>query len=163
MVKLNKVKPRAAKRLGRGYGSGKGGHTSSRGQKGQKARRTIGVLFEGLKMRKSIIKRLPFRRGKDKFKSLNQKPVIIDISLLDSLASGTVNLDTLVMAGIVSKSEASKYGVKILGNSEVKKKFSVELPISKSAASQIEKAGGTISVSSKPDARNSKQIANSKS
>lgn len=50
-------------------GSGKGSHTSGRGQKGQKTRRKIGVLFEGMKMKKSFLKRLPLMRGKGKFKS----------------------------------------------------------------------------------------------
>ena len=57
----------AKKRLGRGYGSGKGGHTSSRGQKGQKARTDVHVLFEGLKVKKSTIKKFPLLRGKGKF------------------------------------------------------------------------------------------------
>jgi len=66
---LPKAKTRKSKRLGQGYGSGKGGHTSSRGQKGQKSRGSINILFEGMKMKKSLIKRLPLQRGKGKFKS----------------------------------------------------------------------------------------------
>lgn len=57
------------KRLGRGYGSGKGGHTSSRGQKGQKSRRKMHILFEGLKVKKSTLKKFPLLRGKGKFKA----------------------------------------------------------------------------------------------
>ena len=57
----------AKKRLGRGYGSGKGGHTSSRGQKGQLSRTNVHVLFEGLKVKKSTIKKFPLLRGKGKF------------------------------------------------------------------------------------------------
>ena len=45
-----------AKRLGRGYGSGKGGHTSGRGQKGQKSRTNIHILFEGLKVKNLHLK-----------------------------------------------------------------------------------------------------------
>lgn len=67
MVNLPKVTQRKAKRLGRGIGSGKGGHTSSRGQKGQKSRGSVHVLFEGMKMKKSLLKRLPKARGKGKF------------------------------------------------------------------------------------------------
>lgn len=67
MTKLPKVIAKSKKRVGRGMGSGKGSHTSSRGQKGQKSRGTIGVLFEGMKMRKSMLKRLPLKRGKGKF------------------------------------------------------------------------------------------------
>ncbi len=67
MTKLPKVVTKSKKRVGRGMGSGKGSHTSSRGQKGQKARGSIAVLFEGMKMRKSFLKRLPLKRGKGKF------------------------------------------------------------------------------------------------
>lgn len=73
MTKLPKVVTRSKKRLGRGMGSGKGSHTSSRGQKGQKSRGTIGVLFEGMKMRKSYLKRLPLMRGKGKFHAKQTK------------------------------------------------------------------------------------------
>lgn len=48
-------------------GSGKGSHTSGRGQKGQKSRSHIHVLFEGMKTKKSLLKRLPLMRGKGKF------------------------------------------------------------------------------------------------
>lgn len=74
MIKLPKVSLRPKKRLGRGIGSGKGGHTSGRGQKGQKSRGKIGILFEGVKVKKSLLKRLPLMRGKGKFHSRkNQK------------------------------------------------------------------------------------------
>ena len=67
MIKLPKVVTKSKKRVGRGMGSGKGSHTSGRGQKGQKSRGHIGVLFEGMKVRKSYFKRLPLLRGKGKF------------------------------------------------------------------------------------------------
>jgi len=67
MTNLPKVVERSKKRRGRGIGSGKGGHTSGRGEKGQKSRGSIGVLFEGMKMKKSLLKRLPLMRGKGKF------------------------------------------------------------------------------------------------
>ncbi len=65
-MRIAKVVTRRSKRMGLGYGSGKGGHTTGRGQKGQKARRTINIIFEGYKMKKSLIKRLPKLRGKAK-------------------------------------------------------------------------------------------------
>lgn len=134
----------AKKRVGRGYGSGKGGHTVGRGQKGQKARKKMGVLFEGIKMKKSLIKRLPLRRGKGKLKA-NTKPIVIKLSYLNLIRSGAkVNLDTLAQSGVVKKEDAEKYGVKILGDGEVKKKLTIEVPISNSAAKKIEKAGGKV-------------------
>lgn len=141
---LPKIVSRRKKRLGRGYGSGKGGHTVGRGQKGQKTRSKIGVLFEGVKVKKSLLKRLPFQRGKGKFKA-GKKPIIVNLEVLNLLpAGGTVNLELLIKNGIVDKSDAEEFGVKILGNGELKKKLNIALPISKSAAKKVEKAGGKI-------------------
>lgn len=144
MISLPKVVAKRSKRVGRGYGSGKGGHTSGRGQKGQKSRRNLGVLFEGVKMKKSLIKRLPLRRGKEKFHS-RKKPLIVKTDYLNILPAGSfVNLETLTKFKIINKNDAEKFGVKILGNSKVGKKLTIALPISKSAAKEIEKAGGKI-------------------
>lgn len=66
-MNLPKVIAKGKKRVGRGRGTGKGGHTVGRGQKGQKSRGKIGILFEGVKMKKSFLKRLPLARGKGKF------------------------------------------------------------------------------------------------
>ena len=144
--KLPKTIIKKTKRRGRGYGSGRGGHTAGRGTKGQKSRGKIGVLFEGIKMKKSFIKRLPLRRGKGKFKA-KPKPLIVKLAYLDLMPAGTkVDTTALSKFGIVRKKDADIYGVKILGNGEIKKKFTVLLPISRSAAKRIEKAGGKIEV-----------------
>jgi len=141
---LTKITKRSKKRLGRGYGSGKGGHTSGRGQKGQKSRGKVGILFEGVKVKKSLLKKLPFQRGKGKHLA-SKKPLVINLSVIDMLPSGkTVDVDMLVKNGIVDKSDAEKYGVKILGDGKLTKKFTISLPISKSAAKKVEKAGGKI-------------------
>lgn len=143
-IKLPKLKDKTKKRVGRGYGSGRGGHTSGRGQKGQKARTKIHVLFEGVKVKKSLIKKLPFQRGKGKFKP-SQKPLIVNLKYLNILPSGSkVNLELLVKQKIVQKEDAETFGVKILGDGELNKKLIICLPISKSAAKKVEKAGGSI-------------------
>lgn len=143
-MKLPKVVTKPNKRVGRGIGSGRGGHTSGRGQKGQKSRGKIGILFEGVKMKKSLIKRLPLARGKGKFLA-KSKSVIVKLKYLDLLAAGSkVDLDLLIKEGIVDGRAAKDCGVKILGNGGVKKRFSIAVPISKSAAKMIEKAGGKI-------------------
>jgi large subunit ribosomal protein L15 len=148
-TKLPKVKTRAKKRVGRGYGSGKGGHTSGRGQKGQKSRRKINVLFEGIKMKKSFIKKLPLKRGKGKFKP-SDKPIVVNLKILNLLPSRSkVNLENLIKAQIVDKKDAYAVGVKILGDGEIKKKLTIELPISKSAAKKVQKAGGKITTNKK--------------
>lgn len=73
MIRLPKIVGKKLKRLGRGMGSGKGSHTSSRGQKGQKSKGGIHILFEGMKVKKSLIKRLPKLRGKGKFSPKRNK------------------------------------------------------------------------------------------
>lgn len=143
-AKLEKTVTKGKKRVGRGYGSGKGGHTVGRGQKGQKSRSHIGVLFEGIKVKKSLIKRIPLRRGKGKFKARN-KPLVVKLSYLNILPSGTkVSIENLVKHGIVRQDDALKFGVKILGGGKLEKKVIIALPISKSAAKNVEKLGGKI-------------------
>lgn len=131
-----------AKRRGRGYGSGKGGHTTGRGQKGQKSRTKIHILFEGLKVKKSTLKRLPLLRGKGKFKA-RVKPIPVRIDALNVFNVGSkVNIKSLVEKNIVKYTEAKKSGVKILGGGKLTKKLTVEVPVSKSAGKMIVKAGG---------------------
>ncbi len=138
-MKLLKVVTRGKKRLGRGIGSGKGGHTSGRGQKGQKSRGKIGILFEGVKVKKSLLRRLPVVRGKDKFKA-GKKPLIVNLEILNILPAGTtVNLETLAKAGIIREEDGREFGVKILGKGKLNKKLKIELPMSKSVAKRIGK------------------------
>jgi large subunit ribosomal protein L15 len=144
MINLPKVKTAGKKRKGRGYGSGKGGHTTGRGQKGQKSRGKLGVLFEGMKMRKSLIKRLPLKRGKDKFNA-KPKPIAVNLELLNLLPAGSVvDREILVKNNIIDAKSAQKHGVKILGGGNVQKKFTIKLPISSPAADKVRKAGGKV-------------------
>jgi len=141
-----KTVDRRAKRIGRGYGSGKGGHTVGSGQKGQKSRGRgkIGVMFEGQKMKKSFIKKLPLQRGRGKF-GPKDKPIIVKLGYLNLFASGSkVDLNALIKEGIVDKADAEGFGVKILGDGKLTKKLTIEVPISKSAAKAVEKAGGKV-------------------
>lgn len=138
-TKLPKVVAKKNKRLGRGYGSGKGGHTVGRGQKGQKTRGKIGILFEGVKVKKSFLKRLPLRKGKGKFAG-KKKPLVINLTVLNLLPAGaTVDLALLIKHGIVDKTDAEKYGVKILGDGKLTKKLTIKLPMSNSARKKVEK------------------------
>lgn len=142
-MKLDKIVTRKKKRLGQGGGSGKGFHTSSRGQKGQKARTKVHILFEGYKMKKSLVRRLPMQRGMGKFKPISTKPIVINLEVLNLLpANSEVNIDTLVKAGIVDGNDARMYGVKILGDGNLTKKLIINLPVSKSALNKVIKAGG---------------------
>src|SRR3989344_256245 len=142
--KLLKIVSKSKKRVGRGIGSGKGGHTVGRGQKGQKARGNLGILFEGIKMKKSFVKKLPLRRGRGKF-GPKAKPIVINLEDLNFIPAGTkVDLAFLVKAGIVDENDARVFGVKILGGGKLTKKITIALPISKSAAKKIEKFGGKV-------------------
>lgn len=133
-----KIVRKRKKRLGRGYGSGKGGHTSSRGQKGQKSRRKLGALFEGVKVKKSFIKRLPLLRGKGKLKA-RLEPVIIKASSLNILPeSSVVDENLLVRKGLVKKSDIEKRGVKIVGGGKLEKNLIINLPKSASVLKQLE-------------------------
>lgn len=122
----------AKKRLGRGYGSGKGGHTSSRGQKGQKARGGLHILFEGLKVKKSTLKKFPLLRGKGKF-APRVKPIVVNVSKLESLykKGDKVTVESLIKNGLVDEKQAKIYGVKVLGKSELKKDLIFSVPVSK--------------------------------
>jgi large subunit ribosomal protein L15 len=142
---LKKIKTKSKKRVGRGYGSGKGGHTVGRGAKGEKARGKVGLVFEGTKIKKSLIRRLPFRRGKGKFKSLSSQPIPINLTALNLIPKGTVvDLKVLLKHGIVKEKEAGKFGVKILGGGKLEHPLTIGLACSKAAAEKIKKAGGQV-------------------
>ena len=140
---LPKTTTRAAKRVGRGIGSGKGGHTAGRGQKGQKTRGKIPLTFEGTKVKKSLLKRLPVLRGKGKFKPLKKKArVVVNTKYLNLFPSKSeITLESLKAARIVSP-ETER--VKILGEGELVKALVVKLPTSAGAKEKIEKAGGKV-------------------
>ena len=155
--KLPKTTTKSKKRVGRGYGSGKGGHTVGRGQKGQKSRSKVGLLFEGTKMRKSLIKRMPMRRGKGKLKSWKTKAIILNVKYLNYLKDGSeVTIESLIKNNLVVK-EARKLGVKILGDGNLGKKLIVKVPVSKGAEKKIKKAGGKVAIGKvekvKPDGK----------
>jgi len=134
LKKLPKTTAGSKKRLGRGYGSGKGGHTSSRGQKGQKTRSKLPLYFEGTKMRKSIIRRLPMLRGKMRFKAVTGKPVIFNLKDFADWPKATpVTVENLVKAGWLPEG----LPFKILGEGKLKEPLKFEVPMSKAAASAI--------------------------
>ncbi|NCA93169.1 hypothetical protein EOM82_08040, partial [bacterium] len=68
-----------AKRIGRGYGSGVGGHTVGRGAKGQKSRsghKSL-VMFEGGNV--PFYKRMPKYKGFNAAnKIMGKKPLVLD-------------------------------------------------------------------------------------
>jgi len=141
---LIKTTEKSKKRLGQGHGSGRV-KTSGRGTKGQNARNKVPIYFEGGAL--PLIKRLPYRRGKGKNKLFKKKPIVINVKVLNLLGKDTVvDLKTLVKHNIVDEKEAKIYGVKILGDGELKSALIIKLPISKSASEKVKKAGGKIEI-----------------
>jgi large subunit ribosomal protein L15 len=139
---LHKITKKTKKRLGQGHGSGRV-KTSGRGTKGQNARSSRSLSFEGGAL--PLIKRLPFRRGKGKNKVFKKQPIILNLNVLNLLKPGSVvDLKSLISNNIVEEQEAKVYGVKILGDGVIKTKLTIKLPISKSAAEKIKKAGGRV-------------------
>ena len=143
-MKLHELAPsegsrKKRKRVGRGPGSGMGG-TSTRGNKGHNQRSGGGVRpgFEGGQM--PLHRRLP-KRG---FKNVLAKKVsIVNVTDLDRFEDkAVIDVAALKEIGLI-KGGFDK--VKVLGNGEVSKSFSVkQCLVSKSAREKIESAGGTI-------------------
>ena len=128
------------KRVGRGCGSGMG-KTSTRGHKGQAARKghKQKLNFEGGQM--PLVRRLP-KRGFNNA-AFNAKALGVNVADLEKkFESGAeITVETLAKAGF---SDNKRPKVKILGTGEVTKKFTVKVPCSASAKAKIEKAGGTV-------------------
>lgn len=130
------------KRLGRGYGSGVGGHTVGRGMKGQKSRsgHKSTVFFEG--GNRPFLSRMPKYPG---FKNLSKIDyAAINLETIDKLfkSGETVSLESLKEKGLVRKRDSH---AKILGNGDISKKINIKgLPVSKVAVEKIVAAGGKI-------------------
>lgn len=141
LSQLPKIKSKGKKRLGRGSSSGRG-KTSGRGTKGQKARTKVKLGFEGGQV--PLTKRLPLRRGKGRNVSFQKKPLVLNLKYLNLLKENTeVNVELLIKEGLIANGEGY-YGVKILGDGELKKPLTVKLPCSKNAIQKIEAAGGKV-------------------
>lgn len=143
-MKLHNLQPAAGsrksrKRVGRGSGSGMG-KTSGRGQKGQKARYSVAVGFEGGQT--PLFRRLP-KRG---FTNPTRKEyAIVNVGDLNQFDAGTtVTPVLLVETGLLSN---EKSGVKILGEGQLDKKLTVQAAkFSKAAEEAITSAGGSVEV-----------------
>ena len=130
----------AAKRKGRGHGSGNG-KTAGYGHKGQKARSGAKKAgFEGGQM--PLQRRLPKRGFNNIFAT---QYVTVKVSDLEKFEAGSViDAQDLLDAGIIKK---VLDGVKVLGNGEVTKAVTVKAAAyTASAKEKIEKAGGKAEV-----------------
>ena len=130
------------KRVGRGPGSGRG-TTAGRGMNGQKSRAGGGVKvgFEGGQT--PLYRRLPQKKG---FNNINRKEfVVVNVNELEIFDAGTeITVEMLKKSGLINK---TKDGIKLLGNGELTKSFTVKVnKFSKSAEEKIKAAGGTVEV-----------------
>ena len=154
-MRLHDLKPadgskHRRKRIGRGPGSGRGGHTSTRGQKGQGSRSGSSTRpgFEGGQL--PLARRLP-KRGfnNKKFATLY---IPVNLERLNQFDDGaTVDEAALRAAGLVN---GRGDGVKILGQGELEKKLTVKAAaFSASARAAIEGKGGSCEVAAKAEAK----------
>ncbi|AWI75812.1 MAG: 50S ribosomal protein L15 [Azoarcus sp.] len=143
-MRLNTIKPgagskSAAKRVGRGIGSGLG-KTCGRGHKGQKSRAGgfHKVGFEGGQM--PLQRRLP-KRG---FVSLTRaRNAEVRLSELAALPVEEVDLLVLMQAGIVP---ADSLSAKVVLSGEISKKVILRgVGATRGARAAIEAAGGSVS------------------
>ncbi|MBQ6419480.1 MAG: 50S ribosomal protein L15 [Clostridia bacterium] len=143
-MKIHELSPapgsnKPVKRIGRGPASGQG-KTAGKGHKGQKARAGRGMRpgFEGGQM--PLQRRLP-KRG---FNNIFAKEIaIVNVSALEERfeAGAVIDAAALIESGLVKK---ELDGIKILGNGELTKAFTVKAnAFSKEAKTKIEAAGGT--------------------
>lgn len=138
---LPAIKNPRSKRVGRGHGSGKGGHTTGRGMKGAGARKSgnLPIYFEGGQL--PLTKRLPMIRGKSRFQGFG-KVAEINLGDLEKLETSTITLDTLKMAGLADKRVRA---AKIVATGKLTKALEISgLRVSAGAKKAIEATGGKI-------------------
>lgn len=142
-MKLNTIKPalgatKAAKRVGRGIGSGSG-KTCGRGHKGQKSRSGgfHKVGFEGGQL--PIFKRLPKFGFTSKIASTRAEVCLYHLNGLDAKE---VTIESLVEAGLVKRGVTK---VKVINTGQLEKALTVTgLQVTKGAQKAIEDAGGKV-------------------
>jgi len=142
-MRLNSIKPaegskHAAKRVGRGIGSGLG-KTAGRGHKGQKSR-TGGfhkVGFEGGQM--PLQRRLPKRGFVSPMKGRKAE---VRLSELDKLPVDEIDMLVLKQAGVVA---ADALSAKVILSGEITRKVTIKgVGATKGAKAAIEAAGGSV-------------------
>ena len=133
---------RGRKRVGRGIG-GKGVKTAGRDTKGQRARNTVPVGFEGGQLPLHI--RTPKLRGFNNPFRVEYQGVNLDT--IEASELDEVTPETLREKGLVGKDRL----VKILGRGELSRAVTVKAhAFSRSAEAAITSAGGTVEVLPKP-------------
>ena len=154
-MKLNELRDNAGatkkpKRVGRGVGSGTG-KTAGRGMKGQKSRSGVALNgFEGGQM--PLYQRLP-KRG---FNKPNRKAfAVVNLGLIQKFidagkidAKKDITEDVLIESRLVRR---KRDGIRVLAKGEFSAKATISVTgASKSAVAAVEKAGGSLNVTTLP-------------
>lgn len=142
MVSLNqlpKIHQKRPKRVGRGWGSGKGKY-AGRGNKGQGSREKAKWLFEGGQAK--LQKRLPMIRGKAKNKTIRTRPQIINLSFLEqnkAIKNGMIiDQAFLIKIARIEKGQT----VKLLSQGKLTKKLIIKIKASEKAVKKVQQVGG---------------------
>ena len=140
-MKIHDLQPapgskKRAKRVARGIG-GRGGKTAGRGMKGQRARNTVRVGFEGGQM--PLHQRIPKLKGfKNPFRVEYQA---VNLDAIEASGLDEISPESLHAHGLVGK----KSLVKVLGRGEVSRAVTVQgHAFSASAEAAITAAGGSV-------------------
>jgi large subunit ribosomal protein L15 len=141
---LTKLTTKQSRRVGRGIGSCKGGHTTGKGSKGDKIRGKTKITFDGTKIKKGWIKRLPFLRGKHRLLA-RESAVLFNFNHLEKW----FKKDELVSPETLSKKSGlhvSKLSdVKILATGKLTKTLNFsKVSLSSKAGREITALGGKI-------------------
>jgi large subunit ribosomal protein L15 len=146
-VKLHELKPAPGshhprKRVGRGPGSGHG-KTSTRGQKGQRARTSVNLpkTFEGGQTRLTM--RTPKLRGfHNRWK---KRFAVLNLTRLNRFEDGAeIRPEILLETGLIKDVGA---GIKVLGTGDLNRRLTIHAHrFSAEARRKIEAAGGTVAV-----------------
>jgi large subunit ribosomal protein L15 len=151
-MKLSDLRPgpgavrKRRRRVGRGISAGQG-RTCGRGQKGQRARGSVALGFEGGQT--PLYQRIPKQRGRTN-KAMNiglfrRQYAVLNVGELARFEAGTdITPELLKERGVVRN---LKDGLKILGDGELDRALTVRAhAFSASAREKIEKAGGIAEV-----------------
>ena len=146
-IKVHDLQPapgerKKAIRVGRGTG-GRGGKTAGRGTKGQGARDTIPMNFEGGQM--PLHMRVPKLKGfNNPFRVEYQA---INLDTIEALTETEIDPGVLHQHGLTHKGAL----VKVLARGELTRKVDVKAhAVSKAAEAAITAAGGTVEILPKP-------------
>ncbi len=142
---LNAPEPnkKKAKRIGRGQGSGRGGHTVGKGHNGQRSRSGFKekFWFEGGQM--PLQRRIPKWGFNNYFRTeyVAVNTGTIQLFIEHGKLEKEITLDDLRNAGLAGKNDL----VKLLGDGEIEESIDIQVhKASKSAQEKVEEAGGSI-------------------